>query len=88
MGSGAVQEQNVADGAARQLFIHYASPRGRRLGSGTAICPAGCGFPVAPDSPLPVYVHFRFELFELLMLQQGIYKRRRLHSDTTPWKAE
>ena len=35
MGSGAVQEQNAAHGAARQLFIYNVSPRGRRL----RVCP-------------------------------------------------
>ena len=43
MGSGAFSERNAADGAARQLFIYYVLLRGRKPGSSTAICPAGCG---------------------------------------------
>ena len=89
MGSGAVLEQNAADGAARQLFIYYiiAQRKKTRVRHGNLPCWLRF-YEYALDSPPPVYVHFRFELFELLMLQQRIFKRRRLHSSTSPWKAE
>ena len=37
MSSGAVQEQNAADGAARQLFIYYVLPRA--LAAVLRVCP-------------------------------------------------